>query len=234
MKPQGWTHLLAAALLLAAPALAGGEPPIVYEVASLKGKLIHESTQGDHRLAAGEQLAGGERLRSGWFSACDLTAPDFGSRFHLGSRTRVRLASDAPGVLLELERGRLRALFDELLGREPIERQVRTPSAILAVRGTEYGVAVSRSGETTLVVFVGTVEVFDREGRAAPVVVEPGFAVHVRRGQPPGAPYAHGVTSRGWDRGAMPGSRGPMSPGMGSGPGGSRARPSGHGHGHGG
>jgi ferric-dicitrate binding protein FerR (iron transport regulator) len=176
-------------------------------------------------------LAGGQRLRTGWFSTSDLLAPDYGSRFHLGSRTRVRLASDTPGVLLELERGRLRALFDKLSGQEPVERRIETPSAILAVRGTEYGVAVNGSGDTTLVVFSGAVEVLDRGRRAAPVRVEPGYALHVRRGRAPGAPYPHAMSSRHWDRGAMPGNPGRMSPGAGAGPGGRGTPPAGQGQG---
>ena len=241
MKNRGWTGLAAGFLVLAATAPAGmeeasgpaaGGPAIVYEVTELKGKLLCVMPDGKQPVAAGDRFTGGQRLRTGWFSASDLLAPDYGSRFHLGSRTRVRLASDTPGVLLELERGRLRALFDKLSGQEPVERRIETPSAILAVRGTEYGVAVDGSGDTTLVVFSGAVEVSDREGREAPVRVEAGFTVRVRRGQLPGAPRPHGLTQGRWDRGATPSardvsagdSRGASSPQSGRQGGGSRRR----------
>ena len=207
-------YLLPALALAASPALAD-EATVAYEVADMKGKLLLELDESKEPLATGAQLHGGQRLRTGWMSWSDLSAPDYGSRFHLGSRTRVRLASDTPGVLLVLERGRLRALFDKVLGEAPPDRRIRTPSAVLAVRGTEYGVAVSGAGHTTLVVFEGAVEVVDREGMGPPVVVEPGFALEVRRGRAAGNAYRHGLTSSHWDRGAMPGAGGysGMSPG---------------------
>lgn len=233
-RPNGWLGglwPLAAGLWLLTPTPLAGEEPILYEVSAIKGKLLRELPAGKEPLAAGARLESGQLLRTGWFSWSDLLAPEFESRFHLGSRTRVRLASDTPGVLLEVEKGRLRALFDELVGEEPVERRIQTPSAVLAVRGTEYGVAVSGSGDTTLVVFSGTVEVVDRQGRVPPITVPSGHALEVRRGRPPGAPYRHAVSARGWDRGGMP-ATGRVSPGMGSG-GGSGAA-SGRGDGHGG
>jgi hypothetical protein len=168
-------------------------------------------------VAAGESLAGGAELRTGWFSSADLTVPPAEARFHLDGRTRARLGSDRPGVLLVLEKGRLRALFDrlgELLeGEAEPERRIETPSAILAVRGTEYGVAVGRDGTTTLVVFEGVVEVFGLAGPAGPIRVRAGHALHVRRGQPPGSPRPHTLTPRGWDRGGTPPMGPPPAPG---------------------
>jgi hypothetical protein len=203
------------ALLLVAAAAAAPEGTIEYWVTGVEGKLFRETPRGEERLAAGAELRSGETVATGRRSSADLTAPEFGSLFHLGSRTRVVLAADTPGVLLRLEKGRLRALFEELVGRPETERRIETPSAILAVRGTEYGVEVGGSGHTTLVVFSGVVEVFDRARRGAPVRVEAGYTVRVRRGRAPGAPRPHDLTQRSWDRGAMPGARG-MSPGTGS------------------
>ncbi len=205
------------ALLLVAAAAAAPEETIEYRVTDVKGKLFRQGAAGDELLAAGAELRSGETLATGRRSAADLEAPAFASRFHLGSRTRVVLAAEVPGVLLRLERGRLRALFDQLVGGET-ERRIETPSAILAVRGTEYGVAVDRSGDTTLVVFSGVVEVVDRERRGDPVRVEAGYSVRVRRGRAPGSPQPHGLTQGRWDRGAMP--RGSaVSPGAGTGQG---------------
>lgn len=211
----------------AAPAFdRSADDPVVYEVTEVDGKLVrlHPTSEderaSEERVAGGDRLAGGAELRTGWFSSADLAVPRAAARFHLRSRTHARLGADEPGVLLVLDKGRLRALFDELgemLGGEADaepERRIETPSAILAVRGTEYGVAVGRDGTTTLVVFEGVVEVFTLpdgvgpEGRIGPVRVRAGHALHVRRGHPPSPPRPHGMTPRGWDRGATP----PMGP----------------------
>jgi len=183
----------------------GTADPLVYAVDAVDGKLLRVDGREEWPLSAGDRAIGGSELRTGWFSSADLTARRAAAHFHLNSRTHVRLASETPGVLLVLERGRLRALFDKLTGDEAEqERRIETPSAILAVRGTEYGVAVGRGGATTLVVFEGVVEVLDPTGRTAPVQVMGGQALHLRRGEAPEQPFSHGLSRGGWDRGAMP------------------------------
>lgn len=206
--------LVPLSLAAAAPRLAaestdsatqGTEDPLVYAVDGVDGKLLRLESGEEWHLAAGDRVIGGSELRTGWFSSADLTAQRALAHFHLDSRTHVRLASETPGVLLVLEHGRLRALFDKLTGTAAEEeRRIETPSAVLAVRGTEYGVAVDRGGETTVVVFEGVVEVLDPTGRAKPVRVKAGHGLQMRRGEGPRQPFSHNLNRRGWDRGAMP------------------------------
>lgn len=224
------------ASLLCATGAAGES--IDYEVLSVKGKLLQESSEGELRLDAGAELASGDRLRTGWRSRTELDVPTHATRFQIGSRTRFELAATAPGILLQLERGRLRALFDEWTGGTAEERRIETPAAVLAVRGTEYGLDVTSGGATTLVVFSGVVDVQPREGiepGAAPLRVEAGYAMRLRRGAAPGAPYRHDLSARQWDRGGMPG-RPPSamggSGGMGAGGAGTRGGPRGSGPRH--
>lgn len=217
---------LPAAVAVAAPVPLSGGEAVTYEVTALDGKLLRMTGQGDERLAVGARLAGGDELATGWFSSAELTAESAAARFELRARTRVRLAADRPGVLLVLEKGRLRALFDRLTGGEERERRVETPSAVLAVRGTEYGVVVGRDGATTLVVFEGVVEVTALGVPGGPVSVPAGEALHVRRGEAPGQPFRHGLSPRGWDRGEMP-AMGPRSGPPGRGMQGPPARPQG-------
>lgn len=199
------------------PSPDGRQGEIVrYEIIAVDGKLLRLADQ-EERLTPGDTAESGHRLRTGWFSSAELEAPEYASRFRLGSRTRVLLAHDAPGVLLEVEKGRLRGLFEALTEGDPRERKVRTPSAILAVRGTEYGLHVDRRGNSTLVVFEGTVEVRDRAWEHERVRVRAGHALRIRRGQAPGTPHRHGMTPQGWDQGGMP--RMPAHPGSGPGPG---------------
>jgi len=75
-------------------------------------------------------------------------------------------------VILTLERGRIRAAFDKIVGSEP--RTVQTPGALLAVRGTQFDVEVDRDGETTLDVFEGIVEVQSSLQQQPPLMVRAG------------------------------------------------------------
>jgi hypothetical protein len=214
--------LLGSVALLAA---AGGRPEDgtggpVYEVAAVKGKLLREEPLPEEELGVGARPRAGSVLRTGRRSEAELVCEAAATRFLLRARTRVRLAQEAPGVLLELERGRLRGVFEPLGVDPPPDRVVTTPSAVLAVRGTEYGLEVGRSGTTTLVVFEGTVELVDRERRGEPVHVGAGLSVRVRRGRPPEAPRPHRMTRTDWDRGVRmppevdrPDSRGGMPAG---------------------
>jgi hypothetical protein len=108
-------------------------------------------------VAIGTSANSGDRVHTGWFSSALLADEQHRATFELFARTDVVLASNAPGVILTLERGKLEAIFDKITGTEP--RIVQTPGALLAVRGTAYLVEVDAKGETTLDVYEGTVEV---------------------------------------------------------------------------
>lgn len=198
------TVLVAAGLV--AVVLGAQDAPLRYRVAEVKGKLLRETPEGTERLAAGAELRPGEVLRTGWRSRAVIEVPERAATFVIGPRTRVRLTAEVPGGLLEMECGRLRAVFDRLTGAPPIERIVTTPTAILAVRGTEYGVRVGRSGTTAVNVFAGVVRVQDRQRRYAPVEVRAGYGTSVGRGQAPAAPEPHGLSAERWEQGG--GSRG--------------------------
>jgi hypothetical protein len=226
-----------------------------YEVAEVKRKLFREQPEPEEQLEAGARPIAGDLLRTGSRSSAEIVCPDFGARFRLSSKTRARLAGDRPGVLLEVERGSLRAIFGKFLGEDAPERIVTTPSAVLAVRGTEYGVDVSKSGDTTVTVFSGEVDVVDLDRSMPSIRIRAGEYSTIRRGKTPGAPRPHGINQKDWDGGRRPadprrgdpgrdpmtgrgvddmGSRGSgvgsESPGMGGSSGGSR-RPQGGGSG---
>lgn len=130
---------------------------IDYRFDEVKRKVTLVSSSGEGRASAGVPAKSGDRVRTGWFSYALLAAPRYAAHFEIFAGSDVRLASDTPGVILSLERGRLKAVFDKLTGDEP--RMVRTPGALLAVRGTRYGIEVGSDGVSSLVVFEGVVEV---------------------------------------------------------------------------
>lgn len=190
---------------LAATTLGGqtAPPPLVYRVDGIDGRLRRIAPAPELRLAAGAQLAAGADLATGWWSHAELSVPSAAAHFSLGPRTRVTLAADRPGVLLAIGKGRVRGVFGLLGEGDERERLVETPSAVLAVRGTDYGVAVDGSGETRLVVFAGTVEVMGRAGEFPPIQVHAGEQTAIRRGSVPAPPVRHELDPRGWDHGAM-------------------------------
>ncbi|MFH1567988.1 MAG: CHASE2 domain-containing protein [Gemmatimonadota bacterium] len=68
------------------------------------------------------------------------------------------------------------------------EQQVRTPVAVAAIRGTEFGVYVDRSGRTSLYVFDGSVALHNVRLPAQQVVIQRGQMSVVEPLRPPTAP----------------------------------------------
>ena len=206
---------VAAAVPLVSASSELDRAPIQYHVAEVRGKLTRELPLPEQRVSAGSDLASGAVLKTGWRSTATLTVAAAATSFAVGPRTRVRLAATRPGLLLEIEKGRLRALFEKYAGDAAPDRMVRTPSAVLAVRGTEYGVAVNRRGDTEVVVFAGEVSVREVGGREAPVNVGAGMTCSIPRGGPPSVPREHHMNPHAWDHGEMPhGMDGPGAGGM--------------------
>jgi hypothetical protein len=177
-----------------------------YSLAALKGKLVREIPSPEERLEITSAIEAGDVLRTGWRSSAQITSPEMSTNFHISPRTRVRLASDQPGVLLELQKGRLRAVFGKISEGPDAERIVITPSAILAVRGTEYGVAVSKAGDTSVVVFSGVVDVTDIGKSTPSVSIGAGQFCNIPRGEGPTHPMSHMMGPGDWNHGQMPGS----------------------------
>ena len=201
-------HIVVPVLVMAAVAFAGAHtkslPDPTYSVAAVKGKLLRLEPEPEERLQVGSVVEAGSLLRTGWRSSATIASPQAASTFLIGTRTRFRTASGQPGVLLELDKGRARAIFDAISEGPSPERIVTTPSAMLAVRGTEYGVAVSRAGNTSVVVFSGVVAVTDRAGTAPAVMVSAGQYCDIAKGKLPGAVQRHGLGRSDWDHGKMP------------------------------
>ena len=162
--------------LLAATGLGLAEAPtgerLGYRFEEVKSKVVRSpggDSARDVRVAAGDPAEAGDVVTTGFFGRTVLAVPERASRFEVFSSTRVRLAGDEPGIILVLEKGRLKAAFDAFTGASEA-RRVAVPGAILAVRGTRYGVEVA-GGQSVLAVFEGTVELFP-EGGAPSLRVE--------------------------------------------------------------
>lgn len=171
------------ALLFATIALnASAGQPLDYRFDSVKRTVTVTSSGKEQRAAKGAHARSGDQVETGWFSSALIASDDQHARFEIFSATQVTLASDTPGVILTLERGRIRAAFDKITGSEP--RIVKTPGALLAVRGTQFDVHVDAEGRTTVDVFEGLVEV-QSPLRHEPLFVRPGEEARFGRNEPP-------------------------------------------------
>lgn len=189
------TLFLGTALLAAS---ASGAEPVEYRFERVRSKVTLASSGAETRATPGAVAFGGDRIRTGWLGYALLGAPRFGARFEVFAASEVRLAADAPGVLISLERGRLKAIFDKITGDEP--RMVKTPGALLAVRGTRYGIEVGRDGASVLAVFDGVVEVRSPL-RPEPLLVRAGETCHFSTSMRPEAmPMPHGMHEGTWQR----------------------------------
>lgn len=218
--------------------------PIDYRFDQVKRTVMLTTPKSEVKATAGTKAESGDKVHTGWFSYALIASKEHGAKFEIFSSTDVELAGNEPGILLSLKRGTIHAMFDKITGSEP--RVVKTPGALLAVRGTQYSVEVDEKGTTTLGVFEGTVEVRSPL-KKEPTFVHAGEAVGFSDHMPPapmpmphnmpGAPRGmegqggehHGGESHG---GPPPG--GPQRPGDGSAfPGPPQGGPGGPGGGHG-
>lgn len=109
-----------------------------------------------------------------------------GSTFEVFPNSRV-LFRQTPGNLrdlLDLVIGRIRVRIEKW-GGQPNFNRVRTPTAVISVRGTTFEVEVEDDEETTLVVVEeGVVEVQHARHPGPPKVLTPGQWLRVYKNQP--------------------------------------------------
>ena len=174
------------ASLLALTAVSGvtdtATKPVDYHFDQVKRTVMLTTPKSETQAAAGTKAQSGDKVHTGWFSYALIASKEHGAKFEIFSSTDVTLAGNEPGVLLSLNRGTIHAMFDKITGSEP--RVVKTPGALLAVRGTQYSVEVDEKGKTTLGVFEGTVEVRSPL-RHEPTLVHAGEAVGFSEHAPP-------------------------------------------------
>ena len=179
------TLLAALTMLTATAATTPSNPaatPIAYRFDDVKRSVVLKTPKEEIQAAKGSRAQSGDRVHTGFFSYALIASEPHKAKFEIFSATDVQLAGGAPGVILSLERGRIHAIFDKILGTEP--RLVQTPGALLAVRGTQYNVEVDRAGKTMLDVFEGTVEIRS-PFRHEPFLVHAGESSSFTRREPP-------------------------------------------------
>jgi ferric-dicitrate binding protein FerR (iron transport regulator) len=175
--------LIAAAIAFSAfTALTQPPSTIDYRFDQVKRTVTLNTGTQELTVAAGTHAQSGAKVTTGWFSYALIATEQYRAKFEIFASTQVQLAEGTPGVLLSVDRGKIRAIFDKITGSEP--RVVKTPGAMLAVRGTQFDVEVDSAGRTTVDVFEGVVEVRS-EMLHEPLLVHPGEQSVFGRREPP-------------------------------------------------
>jgi hypothetical protein len=111
-----------------------------------------------------------------------------GSQVLVRAHTRLTVHQPTPADrgYFQLLLGRIRAVITKRTGGAP-PFELGTPSAVIAVRGTQFEVEVNRQQETEVDVFEGTVEVIGRHSGTS-VLVEAGSSTRVEMNAAPESP----------------------------------------------
>ncbi|HEX8638442.1 MAG TPA: FecR family protein [Pyrinomonadaceae bacterium] len=147
------------------------------------GATLSGNGRNGARLVRGAILAPGHEIdtRGGGRVVIDLSD---GSQVVVlpGSRLVVGDYRNASSLreLLQITLGRIRVRINHFKNK-PNPYRIKSPTASIAVRGTEFEVNVELSGETRVVVSDGAVEVASLSDSNNPLLAEPGRAVIVRR-----------------------------------------------------
>lgn len=154
MRPNG-VALVPIALFFSGAVLAQATPAAGCEVAALVG----QAQAGDQALQVGSRLEAGMELRTAPQSRLRLRCAD-GSSLVMAADTQLRLeVMDLQGAQRQELRWNLRL---GLIGQKvsPGGRwSVRTPTAVTAVRGTEFTVEVAEASKTAVLTKEGAVDV---------------------------------------------------------------------------
>jgi len=100
----------------------------------------------------------------------------------------IKAPNKAEGNFIELLLGRLLAKVQKRLGQEP-SFKLGTPTAVVAVRGTHFGVEVTAKRRTYVQVYEGEVAVSAIAIPGASILLRPGFATHVDIDRAPQRPH---------------------------------------------
>ena len=180
-------------LILVALALAGTAQsacaqvtPVEARIASVSGSvLLSSGAQPPIAAKRGDVLIPGEEIdtRGGGHATIELTD---GSLVVVRPGSRVLLkdfrAANTLRELFEVLLGRVRVRINHF-GGKPNPYRINSPTASIAVRGTEFSVAVNGAGDTEVIVYEGLVEVTNLSNPQNKVLVHPGQGVIVRPNQ---------------------------------------------------
>jgi FecR protein len=147
-------------------------------------QLIDKTRPGVFTIKRKDQLEPGNIIETGYNGRVVISLSD-GSQITVLPNSKVILkdypAASSARELLDILVGRVRVKIHHI-GGKPNPYRLNSPSASIAVRGTEFIVDVLQNGETLVVVQEGQVEVWPRSKPDNKRLVTPGERVVVRLG----------------------------------------------------
>lgn len=168
--------------LLAALEFSTFAQPVEARVSSIKGKATRINNSHKFAIRRGDKLAPGDEIdtQAGGRVVIELTDGSLitvqpGSHIVFKDYRTVGSLRELIQVLI----GRVRVKIAHYGGR-PNPYRVNSPTASILVRGTEFGVGVDSSGETSVVVYDGLVEVESLSNPNRRALVSPGHGVLVK------------------------------------------------------
>jgi hypothetical protein len=185
-KSRQFLFLAAAVLAFTAHSARAQVNPVEARIASVTGTAILSSgEQSPTPAKRGDVLIPGEEIdtRAGGHLTIELTD---GSLVVVRPGSRVVLkdfrAASTLRELFEVLLGRVRIKINHFSGK-PNPYRINSPTASIAVRGTDFSVAVNGVGDTEVIVYEGLVEVTSLSNPNDQVLVHPGQGVIVRPSQ---------------------------------------------------
>jgi hypothetical protein len=146
-----------------------GEDRTVAVVEQVQGEVHLDRAGARHLMAAGRAISRHDRLHTGASSRVALTFKD-GSRLVLGERGAMTIQDWRPeqgrssGVLLlDVEAGAVRLTASKSVKAPDKRVEVRTPAAVISVRGTDVWSGPIDSG-TGIIVLAGAIDVRNDAG----------------------------------------------------------------------
>lgn len=180
---------------------AAGQP-IGAAVIEQRGQVEQRNAEGVWTALGTDSAAplrSGDRLRTGAGSGAEFMLQDGATAAQIAADTELQLTLDDMGnAVIDISRGAFFAAVTPLLNRMK-RMEVRTPTAVLAVRGTRFAVRQTADGSTELLVLAGAVAAMPADGGTT-VMVESGQRLLMRPGESFGAvaPIDWSTTRRWW------------------------------------
>ncbi|MCK4994281.1 MAG: FecR domain-containing protein [Candidatus Omnitrophica bacterium] len=168
--------------------LADSDFPINSVVTGYSGEVSYYSKKLGKEVSLSKNpityLESGDRIITGKNGNVQIYCFEGSGKVEIGENTILGMKND-DGVLdlisgqINLKVKKIKKKIKEYLDNHPY--MVRTPTAAIAIRGTEFAVFVDKSKATDIFVFEGSVEVIDVNDKDEKniVIVNEGYQVHV-------------------------------------------------------
>jgi len=138
---------------------------IVYRLLQEKQLLVIDQQGESAQAALGSTLNHGDNLITGANSLAAIRFADDGSVLRMNPNTEMQIRAEGERAAL---RKTLQIDFGEMWARvnrrEGAEYRIETPTAVAAVKGTEFYVRVAEDGATTIITLEGALDFFNDVG----------------------------------------------------------------------